>query len=348
REQSLVERARRIADFERRIGDFEHMVAQRDADTRSLREEISMLRDEAAASSAAWHDHRTSLDAQIASAQSTLAERSARIQAVEQQAEQLQRLVSQRDGEVEGLRREIDALRSEQEAATKRWHAEKTKLDSEIATLTSAAIERSFRIESLEHQLAEVNPEAAKPSQDDIDPFVRAELASLRERSAATERQLREANSSLTGELKSARAGIATLNREAETAQAELARLAGEGASAQAEIARLNTEAEAARAEHARLNGEAEAARAEVAALHRAAETARQAEQSEIAVLREQVSDIAAQIAHLTAPERADNTDEALPSEATNGNGEAAPRHASLIERIRALQSRASRVSPAP
>ncbi len=319
-----------------------------------------MLRGEAAASAAAWHDHKTSLDGQIATAQSNLAERAGRIQAFEQQTEQLQRTLSQREGEVEGLRREVAMLRADHDDATKRWHAEKTKLDAEIAALTSAAIERNFRIESLEQQVAEASPEAARPSQDEIDPFVRAELASLRERSAATESQLRETNAKLASDLKSARADVAKLNREVKAAEADIAKLNREAETAQAELARLKTEAEAARAEHDRLNREAEAeqarlareaeaARAEVAALHREAEAARKAEQSETAVLREQISDIAAQIAQLTAaPEKVDGTATPLPSEPANGNGEATPRQASLIERIRALQSRASRISPAP
>jgi chromosome segregation ATPase len=360
REQTLAERARTISDAERRLGDFEHMVTERDAGAQSLRQEISMLRGEATASAAAWRDHKTSLHGEIATAQTNLTERAGRIQAFEQQTEQLQRTLSQRDGEVEGLRREVATLRSDHDTATKRWHAEKTKLDTELAALTSAAIERNFRIESLEQQVAEANPEAAKPSQDEIDPFMRAELASLRERSAATEGQLRETNAKLTGDLKSARADVAKLNRDAKTAEADIAKLHREAETAQADLARLKTEAEAARAEHARLNREAEAeharlaregeaARAEVAALQREAEAARKAEQSETAVLREQISDIAAQIAQLTAaPEKVDGADAPVPSEPANGNGEAAPRQASLIERIRALQSRASRISPAP
>jgi hypothetical protein len=48
------------------------------------------------------------------------------------------------------------------------------------------------------------------------------------------------------------------------------------------------------------------------------------------------------------APEKVDSADASVHSEPANGNGEAAPRQASLIERIRALQSRASRISPAP
>jgi chromosome segregation ATPase len=360
REQTLAERARSISDAERRLGDFEHMVTERDADAKSLRQEISMLRGEAAASAAAWHDHRTSLDGQIATAETNLTERAGRIQAFEQQTEGLQRTLSQRDGEVEGLRREVATLRSDHDDATRRWQAEKTKLDTELAALTSAAIERNFRIESLEHQVAEANPETTKPSQDEIDPFVRAELASLRERSMATEGQLRDANAKLTGDLKSARADVAKLNRDAQTAEADIAKLNREAETARAELARLKTEAEAARAEQARLNREAEAeqarlareaeaARAEVTALHREAEAARKAEQSETALLREQISDIAAQIAQLTAaPEKVDGADAAVPSEPANGNGEAAPRQASLIERIRALQSRASRISPAP
>ncbi len=247
REQMLAERARWIADAERRLGDFEHMVTERDAGAKSLRQEIAMLRDEATASTAAWHDHKTSLDGQIATAQTNLTERAGRIQAFEQQTEQLQRTLSQRDGEVEGLRREVAMLRADHDDATKRWHAEKTKLDTELAALTSAAIERNFRIESLEQQVAEASPEAARPSQDEIDPFVRAELASLRERSAATEGQLRETNARLTGDLKSARADVAKLDRDAKTAEADIAKLNREAETAQAELARLKTEAEAAR-----------------------------------------------------------------------------------------------------
>jgi chromosome segregation ATPase len=383
REQTLSERARSIADAERRLGDFEHMVTERDAGAESLRQEISMLRGEATASAEAFHGHRTSLDGQIATAQANLTERAGRIQAFEQQTEQLQRTLSQRDGEVDGLRQEVATLRSDHDDAIRRWQAEKSKLDTELAALTSAAIERNFRVESLEHQLAEASPEAAKSSQDEIDPFVRAELASLRERSAATEGQLREANGRLTGDLKTARADVAKLNseaetagaelaklnseaqaaqaeigrlnREAETAQGEIGRLNGEAEAARAEHARLNVEAESARNEHARLNDEAEAARAQVAGLQHEAESARKAEQSETALLREQISDIAAQIAQLTAsPEKVEGAEAPMHSEATvhseppNGNGEAAPRHASLIERIRALQSRASRISPAP
>jgi hypothetical protein len=134
-----------------------------------------------------------------------------------------------------------------------------------------------------------------------------------------------------------------------ETARAELVRLNREAETARAEQARLDREAEAAQAEQTRLNREAEAARAEVAALHRETETARKTEQSENAVLREQISDIAAQIAQLTAaPDKVDGAGAPVPPEPANGNGEAAPRQASLIERIRALQSRASRISPAP
>ena len=136
---------------------------------------------------------------------------------------------------------------------------------------------------------------------------------------------------------------------EADTARNEIARLTGETDTGRAEIDRLKTEAETARAEHARLDREAEVARSEATALQREAETARKAEQGEIALLREQISDIAAQIAQLTvAPEKVEGADASVHSEPANGNGETAPRQASLIERIRALQSRASRISPAP
>ena len=51
-DQTLVERAIRIGDFERQVADFERLLAQRDADARSLHQEIAVLREEATAAHA--------------------------------------------------------------------------------------------------------------------------------------------------------------------------------------------------------------------------------------------------------------------------------------------------------
>lgn len=127
--------------------------------------------------------------------------------------------------------------------------------------------------------------------------------------------------------------------------------------SLKAEKARLEQERDTAREESARL-------KREVATLLQGSEAAWATERVENALLRERINDIAAEVARLTlALEGPGSPIEAIlagektvglsaPASGVNGNhatnGEAgAATHGDLVERIRALKARASRLSPA-
>jgi chromosome segregation ATPase len=273
--QAVADRTGRITDFERRIGDFERLLGQRDADATSLQEEIAVLREEATAATAQWNGHKVTLDGRLAAAHDMLAERAARIEALEHQAAEFGQQIGQRDDEAHALRREIASLEDEAAAAGQRWLADKTRFDAELASLSGMSAERAFRIEGLEHQLAATGSGAGSSNE---------QLQLLQQREAE----------------------LAALKREAETLKAE---------------------------------------------------------QSENALVRERISDIAAQIANMTMSlDKSGSPIPAILAETANGNGAgetangsgaggaggaATPRPGNLVDRIRALRTRASRISTA-
>jgi hypothetical protein len=91
-------------------------------------------------------------------------------------------------------------------------------------------------------------------------------------------------------------------------------------------------------------------AQAELAALNREADATWRAERNENTLLRERISDIAAQIAHMTMTlEKSGSPIAAILADSANGIGGevTAPRPGNLTDRIRALQPGASRISTA-
>jgi predicted RNase H-like nuclease (RuvC/YqgF family) len=131
---------------------------------------------------------------------------------------------------------------------------------------------------------------------------------------------------------------------------------------------RRSSAAEMLKTEKVRLEGEMEQVRddrnrlqREIAAMKREAESSWAAERVENALLRERINDIAAEVARLTAVLEGPGSpiDVLLAGEASgphperpaNGNaavnGEAAPAQGNLADRIRALQAKASRLTPA-
>jgi chromosome segregation ATPase len=154
-DQTLVERAIRIADFERQVADFERLLAQRDADAKSLHQEIVVLREEAAAAAAMWLSQKTLLEGQLSVAHETLAERGGRIAGFERQVAHFERLVSQRDAEAQALHQEIATLKDEAAAAAAQWHEEKTNFHAQFATATDTLTERAGVIAVFEQQVAE-------------------------------------------------------------------------------------------------------------------------------------------------------------------------------------------------
>ena len=154
----------------------------------------------------------------------------------------------------------------------------------------------------------------------------------------------------LRGEVEAARKTEADL-------RAELGRAVDQHGSSAADLrsekALLEQQLESTRGERVKLQGE-------LTALQREAEATWAAERVESALLRERINDVAAEVARLTAVLEGQGSpiETILASEARAGgngalasNGEAPPAghygKGSLADRIRALQARASRVTPA-
>ncbi len=433
-DQTLAQRAGRIADFERQVADFERLLAQRDGDAKSLHQEIAVLREEAAAATAMWHGQKTSLDGQLAAAHETLTERAGRIDAFEQQVAEFERMVNQRHAEAQALHHEIATLKDEAAVAAELWLADKASLDAHVANLTGSSTEQSFRIEGFEQQVADFEQLVAKHEAqakalqqeivtleeqasaaesrwfaektsweerhetasstvtaraqriEELEAHVREiervasereaetqalgrEIASLKEEAnaaaerwiggkAAFEAQLATAGADI--ESRASRIGdletwIAERQRLLQQREAELATLTQENASLQEQTAttegRLLDSNAALKSELTAATDKYTQAQAELAALNREADATWRAERNENTVLRERISDIAAQIAHMTMTlEKSGSPIAAILADSANGidGGEVtAPRPGNLTDRIRALQSGASRVSTA-
>jgi chromosome segregation ATPase len=366
-EHALAESGTRIADFERQVGDYEQLLGQRDADAKSLRQEIAMLRDEAAAATASWHGQRTTLDGQLAAAHDTLSDRARRIEAFEQQVADFERLVVQRDAEAQALHHEIATLKDEAAIAAELWLADKASLEEQLTTLHGKSTEHVFRIEGLEQHAAEFERRANERAAEVH--ALQSEMVALKDEAhaaaerwiggrAAFEAQLATAGTDL--EKRASRIGdletwIAERQQLLAQREAELASVTQDMASLQEQTA--TTEGRLLDA-NAALKNELRAAtdnftqaQADLAALNREAEATWKAERNENNVLRERISDIAAQIAHMTMTlEKSGSPIAAILADSGNGmdGGEVtAPRPGNLTDRIRAIASGASRVSTA-
>lgn len=182
---------------------------------------------------------------------------------------------------------------------------------------------------------------------------LQTQLATVKDRYADAERALAAAEKRRLDAQAEASLGNAEVSAQIE-------------AGLRAEVARLQRQGEALRAEKLQLQGQLERARADRDKLQRELATvsrgggASAVDGNEAAILRERVSDVAAEIARLTAAlEGPDSPIEAMMRRElgtpTNGAGnEIAPSRAdrtgvpgSLADRIRALQGRAARVSSA-
>jgi chromosome segregation ATPase len=431
---TLAERGGRIAAFERQVAEFERMVSQRDGEAQALHQEIATLKDEAAATAAQWHGEKTAFQVQFATASDTLTERAGMIAAFEQQVADFERLVSQRDAEAQALHQEIATLKDEAAVAAELWLADKASLDGQLASLTGTSTERGFQIEGFEQQVADFEQLVAQRESEA--KALHQEIVSLEEQAAAAEarwfaektsfdERFGGANDTLAAraqrieeierhvqeferlvsqreaEAQALHHEIATLKQEANAAaerwiggttnlEAQLANAGAdlesrasrigdleswiaerqrllqqreaELASLTSEIAALHEQSAASEGRlldaNAALQGELQTAgssfaqaQAELAALNREADATWRAERNENTLLRERISDIAAQIAHMTMTlEKSGSPIAAILADSANGIGGAevtAPRPGNLTDRIRALQSGASRISTA-
>jgi chromosome segregation ATPase len=364
---TLTERAGVIAAFEQQVAEFERLVSRRDAEAQALHHEITTLKDEAAVTAELWLADKASLDAQLVGLTGTSTERAFRIEGFEQQVADLEQLSARREAEAKALHQEIVSLEEQAAAGEARWFAEKTSFEERVGSANDTLAARAQRIEELEGHVQEFKRLVSQREAEA--QTLHREIATLKEEAnTAAERwiggttnleaQLASAGAHL--ESRASRIGdleswIAERQRLLQQREAELAGLTSEIASLHEQSAategRLLDANAALTSELQTASNNFARAQAELAALNREAEATWRAERSENTLLRERISDIAAQIAHMTMTlERSGSPIAAILADSANGIGGAevtAPRPGNLTDRIRALQSGASRISTA-
>jgi chromosome segregation ATPase len=245
------------------------------------------------------------------------------VEALNHQVADLQRAVQETEGRLAHERRAVEA--AGKELALERGQVERLgervgQLEHQLAVQTTEAEILGRRVAELETRLAE-----------------QARLLGERERERDQLRLDLDAARRIEGDL---RHELANVDRRHGTATDALA----------SEKALVEGELDRAREDRAKLQRE-------IAAMKREAETSWASERMENALLRERINDVAAEVARLTSVlegpgSRIDTILAAAeaPSAAVNGAPPPAGEEArgSLADRIRALQSRASRLSPAP
>ena len=232
--------------------------------------------------------------------------------------------------QIEQFKSRIDELQQEAQDAARRLFDERVA----VSTATKALEEKRQAADGLHPQVAQLGRNIAAASNE-------LELRSRRSdeletRTREQDRLLRERDA----EAQALRQEISTIKQEASRAAAQL-------------------RADKADAER-QLQGALEIrtqAQTEVTALRREAEETWRAEQAENNLLRERISDIAAQVAHMSlATDKADSPIAAILKETSirpagfervAGGDDGAPPGGNLTERIRKLQKTPSRVSNA-
>ncbi len=253
------------------------------------------------------------------------------------QVEALKTQVDQSEKDVKETEERLKHERSDADAATKELAGERGKVEN-----------LGNRIAQLERQLVAQTTEAEIFGRrvQDLEARLSEQGRLLVEREYEA-RKLRD-------ELDNARKTEADLRSELASIEG---RHHGAAESLRAEKVQLEQQLEQSREERDKLQRE-------IAAMKRDAESAWAGERVENALLRERINDIAAEVARLTLTlEGPDSPIEAIlageksgtrpPATGVNGpataNGEQGEAvHGNLADRIRALQSRASRVVPAP
>jgi predicted nucleic acid-binding Zn-ribbon protein len=333
----LGKKADAINQLKAEVGEKTATIFALEAREKNFKDQLHATEDELAAKTDALHEAERALadkQAELARLTGNLDDRSVtsdsqrveivalktQVDALKTQVADLGRAVKDTEGRLEQERRGAEAAANE--LALERGQVEKLgervgQLEHQLAVQTTEAEILGRRVAELETRLAE-----------------QARMLGERERERDQLRLDLEAARRVENDLRQELAGVDRRHGAATDA------LASEKASAEAQLDR-------AREERAKLQRE-------IAAMKREAETSWAAERVENALLRERINDVAAEVVRLTSViEGPDSRIEAIlaetgaPTPAVNGvppTGEE-PR-GSLADRIRALQSRASRLSP--
>jgi len=327
-----------INRLKRELGEQTTTIFALEARDKALKEQLHATEDELAAKSNALYEAERALadkQAHLSKLTSDITGRG--VLSGNQQVE----ILSLRT-QVENLKSKITELEREVREAEKRLAQEQRDAAAAAADLAAErgeVVRLGERIAQIERQLAAQVAEAQ--SLGERVAHLEARLAEEAERTAERERE----RDRLRLELAAVRQAEAGLRQELATADGRHS-VATDGLMAEKVL--LESQLDRAREERAK-------SQQELATMTRNAEAAWAAERVENAVLRERINDVAAEVVRLTSvlegpgsPIESILAQDAAPQQINGApsSGEAEPK-GSLADRIRALQTRASRLSSA-
>lgn len=354
--RSQVEEMQQDAqDAARRLFDERVALSTATKELQESRQAVELLRPQVA-----------QFERELAARTAELRNRAQQIEALEQRGADLQRQLHDRDAEIAALRQQMETDKDRHEAMATGLRAEKEALHGRLETTVAALAAHADQIHILESQTAERDRQLAQRD---------AEAQALLRQIAATDSEHRDALERLDAEMQSLERLLQTANHTLETRASRIDDLESWVAERErllqqrdAEIAALRQEIAAGKDEAAAEGRRWEAektellgriddaqrirneAQADLIALQTEADATWKAERLENALLRERITDIAAQIAHMAInAENAgspltsilnDNTSLRPEAFETAATGETQPPHEpDLSARIRALQT---------
>ena len=317
------------------LGEKTAAIFSLDAREKSLRDQLHVTEGEHSVKISSLREAERALadkEAELAKVSADLDERSVR---ADSQRIEVVALRTQ----VEALKDQVNAHEKDAKAIEERLNRERkdaTDASSELADERNKVEQLGGRVKDLERALVAQTTEAEILSRrvHELEGLLASQMKALAEREFECT-QLREQ--------------IAAAQKTEADLRAELASTEGRGRSSAD-----NLKAEKKLIEQQMARGQEEQAnlQAEIASMKREAEQTWAAERVENALLRERINDIAAEIARLTvALEGQDSPIQAILAGASsnghgaNGDGKPGNDKGNLADRIRALQSKASRVS---
>jgi chromosome segregation ATPase len=364
----------RIDDLEKWVVERDGLLSQRSAEAQALHQEIAAHKDAHSATAERMQGDKNALEALLQTANSGLEAHAGRILDLEGWVAERDGLLHQRDTDIQALFRQIATTKDEHNAVVAHLQTDQSSLETLLETAHSALEARAARISDLEGAVAERigllqqrNTEIKTLFQE-IETVKDAHNAAVERVQAdkgAVEKLLQTANHTLdtrAARIEDLESWVAERDGLLHRRDAEIKALFQEIATIKQETADAT---EQLRTEKAGVEGQLRSTledlsqtRIELTALNQEADATWRAERAENTLLRERISDIAAQVAHMAmAMDKSGSPIEAILTESASirpegferiANGEgAAPPEGNLTDRIRKLQNGASRVSTA-
>jgi chromosome segregation ATPase len=185
----LDNRARRIEDLETHKAELERLLTQRDAEVRTLHQEMTVNKDDHHSTTERLTDEKSTFERLLGIANNTVDSHSARIDDLERWVAERDRLLNQRDAEAKALHQEMAATVDEHNVAVERHLADKGSLERLLQTANHTLETRAARIDDLEKWTVE-RDELVRQRDAEIKALF-GEIAALKEDHATAAEALR-------------------------------------------------------------------------------------------------------------------------------------------------------------